>query len=434
MEEVVISTSRTEKGYSGSCELLPGWVVAFSGDFSGFIDYVRESIDFFVDCAKEDKEEYPAVFDQSYNLVFKMDIQSILYCYDKILSRAALSRLTGINERQLAGRQLFRERLFSQETAGGWMDLMPTGLPGEAEVWWGHMHLDEDGRARFRHNFRSYYFLLTPLHGLNSEFEATVYFEEKDPNQKEWDIGWGLARPTYGRTISSGAVPYISRQILVRDLAKQPSHSFNLKTGPENVVITVDGNEILSSPCKEFFASYEFGECIMSNGDVLPVWKLFKNTAFSGYHYRRVPAKEESGAEGRNPQAPAEALKAAIAPLATSMSEIVKNKAYSGGWGYDEKTAVVISAEDEISGVELERPFLLLRSQSEVIAALEKTKLGTKDDIDAVVPTVKSQGLISSGGRSYDSIEYEVCVKLTNGVVFTYDAECWFDITSFFGK
>lgn len=80
---------------------MPGWVVAFSGDFSGFIEYVRESIDFFVDCAKEDKEEYPAVFDQSYSLVFKMDIQSILYCYDKILTRAALSRLTGINERQL---------------------------------------------------------------------------------------------------------------------------------------------------------------------------------------------------------------------------------------------------------------------------------------------------------------------------------------------
>jgi hypothetical protein len=144
--------------------------------------------------------------------------------------------------------------------------------------------------------------------------------------------------------------------------------------------------------------------------------------------------KDKCGAAGQEPQALSEALKAAIAPLATSMSEIVKNKAYSGGWGYDEKTAVVISAEDEISGVELERPFLLLRSQSEVIAALEKTKLGTKDDIDAVVPTVKSQGLISSGGRSYDSIEYEVCVKLTNGVVFTYDAECWFDITSFFGK
>ena len=213
-------------------------------------------------------------------------------------------------------------------------------------------------------------------------------------------------------------------------LSDQVSHGKKLGTTLGFPTVNLKLKEHVMAPAKGVYAT----KVILENGDVLPVWKLFKNTAFSGYHYRRVPAKEESGAEGRNPQAPAEALKAAIAPLATSMSEIVKNKAYSGGWGYDEKTAVVISAEDEISGVELERPFLLLRSQSEVIAALEKTKLGTKDDIDAVVPTVKSQGLISSGGRSYDSIEYEVCVKLTNGVVFTYDAECWFDITSFFGK
>ena len=101
MEEVIISTSRTERGYSGSCELLPGWVVSFSGTFSSFIDYVKESIDFYVDCAKEDDEDYPSVFDHEYRLIFKMDIQSILYCYDKIITRAALSRLTGINERQL---------------------------------------------------------------------------------------------------------------------------------------------------------------------------------------------------------------------------------------------------------------------------------------------------------------------------------------------
>lgn len=101
MEEVIISTSRTERGYSGSCELLPGWVVSFTGDFSSFIEYVKESIVFYVECAKEDHEEYPEVFDHVYELLFKMDIQSLLYCYDKILTRAALSRLTGINERQL---------------------------------------------------------------------------------------------------------------------------------------------------------------------------------------------------------------------------------------------------------------------------------------------------------------------------------------------
>ena len=98
---VIISTSKTEKGFSASCELLPGWVVAFTGSFSDFINYVKESIVFYVDCAKADGDPYPAIFDTNYELLFKMNIQSLLYCYDKILTRAALSRMTGINQRQL---------------------------------------------------------------------------------------------------------------------------------------------------------------------------------------------------------------------------------------------------------------------------------------------------------------------------------------------
>ncbi|MBR4148443.1 MAG: helix-turn-helix transcriptional regulator [Bacteroidales bacterium] len=101
MEQVIISTSKTENGFSASCELLPGWIVAFTGSFSEFVIYVHESIDFYVDCAKTDQEPYPSVFDSDYELLFKMDIQSLLYCYDKILTRAALSRMTGINQRQL---------------------------------------------------------------------------------------------------------------------------------------------------------------------------------------------------------------------------------------------------------------------------------------------------------------------------------------------
>jgi len=101
MEQVIISTSKTENGFSASCELLPGWIVAFTGSFSEFVNYVKESIDFYVDCAKMDHDTYPSVFDNDYELLFKMDIQSLLYCYDKILTRAALSRMTGINQRQL---------------------------------------------------------------------------------------------------------------------------------------------------------------------------------------------------------------------------------------------------------------------------------------------------------------------------------------------
>ena len=101
MEQVIISTSKTEKGFSASCELLPGWIVAFTGSFTEFVNYVKESIDFYVGCAKIDHDPYPTVFDNDYELLFKMDIQSLLYCYDKILTRAALSRMTGINQRQL---------------------------------------------------------------------------------------------------------------------------------------------------------------------------------------------------------------------------------------------------------------------------------------------------------------------------------------------
>lgn len=93
--------SKTENGFSASCELLPGWVVAFTGTFSDFTKYVKESVDFYIECAKEDNREYPQVLDNEYEFEYKMNIQSILYCYDKILTRAALSRMTGINERQL---------------------------------------------------------------------------------------------------------------------------------------------------------------------------------------------------------------------------------------------------------------------------------------------------------------------------------------------
>ena len=53
-----MNTARTENGYSCACDLLPGWVVACSGDFEQFKKEVEDSIKFYVDCAKEDGDEY----------------------------------------------------------------------------------------------------------------------------------------------------------------------------------------------------------------------------------------------------------------------------------------------------------------------------------------------------------------------------------------
>lgn len=99
--QLIMDTARNENGYSCSCGLLKGWVVAYSGDFDGFKQYVRESVDFFVEGAKEDGEPYPEILDGEYEIIYKFDVQSLLEYYRGIFSFAALQAITGINQRQL---------------------------------------------------------------------------------------------------------------------------------------------------------------------------------------------------------------------------------------------------------------------------------------------------------------------------------------------
>ena len=101
MKKVIVNIGKTPQGYSASIDLLPGWVLGTSGSFTEFKKELQESIDVYVEWAKEDGDEYPSVFDEEYEFEYKFNIESLLCCYDGILSRAAISRFTGINERQL---------------------------------------------------------------------------------------------------------------------------------------------------------------------------------------------------------------------------------------------------------------------------------------------------------------------------------------------
>lgn len=40
MEKVVMKASRTDSGYCCACDLIPGWVVAYTGGIDGFKDYI----------------------------------------------------------------------------------------------------------------------------------------------------------------------------------------------------------------------------------------------------------------------------------------------------------------------------------------------------------------------------------------------------------
>lgn len=102
MSTVIINTSKTPNGYSASCDLMPGWVVAYDGEFDGFEAYVRESIEFYVECAVADGTPYPSELSApDMHLSYRFDVQSLLCHYQNIFSLASLQSITGINQRQL---------------------------------------------------------------------------------------------------------------------------------------------------------------------------------------------------------------------------------------------------------------------------------------------------------------------------------------------
>ncbi len=101
MGNIVIDVAKTESGYCAACDILPGWVVAVTGDFATLDKEVRESIDFFRECALADGVEYPKVLDEDFVIDYKFDIRSLLCFYQSIFSFAALQYITGINQRQL---------------------------------------------------------------------------------------------------------------------------------------------------------------------------------------------------------------------------------------------------------------------------------------------------------------------------------------------
>jgi hypothetical protein len=101
METFKVKVSKTPTGYCATMDALSGWIVGVQGSFADLQKEVKESIEFYIECAKKDGDEYPVALDGDYRLDYSFTIESLLSFYDGIISRAGLSRLTGINERQL---------------------------------------------------------------------------------------------------------------------------------------------------------------------------------------------------------------------------------------------------------------------------------------------------------------------------------------------
>ena len=72
MEKVIVNVAKTPKGYCASIDILPCWVLGTSGSFDEFKRELHESVDVFVEWAKEDGDEYPKVLDGKYDFEYKL--------------------------------------------------------------------------------------------------------------------------------------------------------------------------------------------------------------------------------------------------------------------------------------------------------------------------------------------------------------------------
>lgn len=97
---VKVIIEQTENNYGAYIEGIDG-IVTVGNNIDEIKTNIVEAIELFIETSKEFGDEIPVELKGNYELVFKMDVQSMLNVYSKIFTKAGLERLTGINQKLL---------------------------------------------------------------------------------------------------------------------------------------------------------------------------------------------------------------------------------------------------------------------------------------------------------------------------------------------
>ncbi|WP_439581774.1 type II toxin-antitoxin system HicB family antitoxin [Dyadobacter bucti] len=99
MKTIRVVIGRSKDNYGAYAEDVPG---IWGGGNS--VAEARQSILDAIQLIKEynKDENIPAVLNEEYQIVWKMDVESLIAYYKGIFTSAALERITGINQRQLS--------------------------------------------------------------------------------------------------------------------------------------------------------------------------------------------------------------------------------------------------------------------------------------------------------------------------------------------
>jgi predicted RNase H-like HicB family nuclease len=100
MKKVIVNVEQGKKNFAAYIEVLPGCITT-GKTLSEIEKNMREAIKAHVELTQAYNETVPKVFLGKYDLVFKYDPSTLLSQFTGIFTKAALERITGINQRQL---------------------------------------------------------------------------------------------------------------------------------------------------------------------------------------------------------------------------------------------------------------------------------------------------------------------------------------------
>jgi len=85
----------------GACSEEVMGCVATHKTLDGVKKAYTESLEWHLNAMRTDGDEIPEVLQEPYELKFELNTQALLHYFEGVLTRSTLSRVTGINERQL---------------------------------------------------------------------------------------------------------------------------------------------------------------------------------------------------------------------------------------------------------------------------------------------------------------------------------------------
>ena len=100
MNKIIIEVSYTGSHYGAHIPLLPGCITT-GNSISELEGNMNEAIRGHIEVSKEFGDAIPNEFEGEYELEYHLSVEALINHYSSIFTKAALSRITGINERQL---------------------------------------------------------------------------------------------------------------------------------------------------------------------------------------------------------------------------------------------------------------------------------------------------------------------------------------------